>query len=325
MIISRTPFRVSFAGGGTDLRAYYQSGYGAVISTAIDKYMYILVNKRFDHTIRVSYARTEIVESVDEIKHPIVREALKFVGITQGIEIISIADIPAGTGVGSSSSFTVGLLNALYAYLGRYVDAETLASQACHIEIKLLQEPIGKQDQYIAAYGGLQYIRFNSDETVFVDPVICSRELKECLGSRLMMFYTGLKRRAGEILSKQKKETAKKLDHLSDLRDLASRMRDILIKNSDLSSFGELLHSGWQIKRGLVSDISNDIIDGYYDRAIGAGAIGGKLLGAGGGGFILFYCPDEKQDKVRHELSELKELPIKLEPQGSKIIYVSEK
>jgi len=323
MIISRTPFRVSFAGGGTDLRAFYKHDYGAVISTAVDKYMYIQVNKRFDETIRVSYSKTEIVEAVDQIRHPIVREALKLVGIKQGIEIISVADIPAGTGVGSSSSFTVGLLNALYAYLGKHVDAESLASQACRIEIETLGEPIGKQDQYIAAYGGLQYIRFNRDETVYVDPVICSRQLKERLGKRLLMFYTGLKRSASEILTRQKKETASKLDYLRKLRDLARRMQQILIKDEDLQKFGELLHEGWMIKRGILSEISNNKIDSYYERALKAGAVGGKLLGAGGGGFILLYCLEEKHDCVRKALSELRELAITLEPQGSKIVYVS--
>lgn len=323
MIISRTPFRISFAGGGTDLHAYYKNGYGAVISSAVDKYMYIHVNKRFDHTIRVSYSKTEIVEKVDEIRHPIVREALKLVGVTQGVEVTSAADVPAGTGMGSSSSFTVGLLNALYAYIGKHTDAETLASQACQIEIDILKEPIGKQDQYIAAYGGLQYIRFNADETVFVDPVICSKDIKCRLGDRLMMFYTGLIRSAGEILSKQKNETDKKIEHLTKMRDLAGRMREILIRDdNNLDKFGELLHEGWVLKRSLVSDISNDIINSYYERALKAGAIGGKLLGAGGGGFILLYCPEDRQANVRKELSELKELPIKLEPQGSKIIYV---
>jgi len=324
MIISRTPFRISFAGGGTDLQAYYKSGYGAVISSTVDKYMYIHVNKRFDHTIRVSYSKTEIVETVDEIRHPIVREALKLVGVTQGVEVTSAADVPAGTGMGSSSSFTVGLLNALYAYIGKHTDAETLASQACHIEIDILKEPIGKQDQYIAAYGGLQYIRFNADETVFVDPVICSKDIKSRLGDMLMMFYTGLIRSAGEILSKQSKETGNKIEHLTKMRDLAGKMREILIRDdNDLDKFGELLHEGWMLKRGIVSDISNDIINSYYERALKAGAIGGKLLGAGGGGFILLYCPQNKQENVRKELAELKELPFKLEPQGSKIIYVA--
>lgn len=306
------------------MQAYYKNGYGAVISSAVDKYMYIHVNKRFDHTIRVSYSKTEIVEKVDEIRHPIVREALKLVGVTQGVEVTSAADVPAGTGMGSSSSFTVGLLNALYAYIGKHTDAETLASQACQIEIDILKEPIGKQDQYIAAYGGLQYIRFNADETVFVDPVICSKDIKCRLGNRLMMFYTGLIRSAGEILSKQKSETAKKIEDLTKMRDLAGRMREVLTHDdNNLDKFGELLHEGWMLKRGIVSDISNDIINSYYERALKAGAIGGKLLGAGGGGFILLYCPENKQEDVRKELAELKELPIKLEPQGSKIIYVA--
>jgi D-glycero-alpha-D-manno-heptose-7-phosphate kinase len=285
--------------------------------------MYLLVNKRFDHTIRVSYSKTEIVEKVDDIQHPIVREALKLVGVTSGVEVISIADVPAGTGMGSSSSFTVGLLNALYAYTGKHADAETLASQACQIEIDILGEPIGKQDQYAAAYGGLEYIRFNDDETVFVDPVICSKELKDRLSRMMMMFYTGMKRSAGEILSKQKKETKHKMETLTRMRDLAAEMRDVLIKEGDLVKFGELLHEGWVMKRGVVSDISNDAINQLYERGRNAGAIGGKLLGAGGGGFILFLVPEDKHDALREELSDLKELPIAMEPQGSKIIHVS--
>jgi D-glycero-alpha-D-manno-heptose-7-phosphate kinase len=200
MIITRTPFRISFAGGGTDLAAFYQRESGAVVSTAITKYMYITVNRRFDNTIRVSYARTEIAGSVEEIQHPIVKAALRLTGINGGIEIVSIADIPAGTGLGSSSSFTVGLLNALYAYQGILKSAQELAEQACHIEIDVIGEPIGKQDQYIAAYGGLCHIQFNPDESVFVNPVICGKDRKENLAKNLLLLYTGESRKANTIL-----------------------------------------------------------------------------------------------------------------------------
>jgi D-glycero-alpha-D-manno-heptose-7-phosphate kinase len=323
VIISRTPFRISFAGGGTDLKAFYCHEPGAVVSTTINKYMYLTVNARFDHTVRVSYRKTEIVETADEIEHPLVREALKKVGLLNGIEVTSISDIPAGTGIGSSSSFTVGLLNALYAHTGTHAPAERLASEACQIEIDIVGEPIGKQDQYIAAYGGLQYIRFNPDETVFVDPVVCSRELKRALSDRLMLFYTGITRAAGDILSRQQKETPNKFDLLRQMAHLAGEIRRVFQENRNLDEFGELLHEGWMLKRELTSGITNELVDTAYERARRAGAIGGKLLGAGGGGFLLLYVPDDCRDKVRQTLAELREIPFDLEPQGTKIVHVS--
>jgi len=323
VIISRTPFRVSFAGGGTDLRAFYEHEPGAVVSTTIDKYMYLTVNKRFDHTVRVSYSRTEIVETADDVHHPLVREALRKAGIPNGIEVTSISDIPAGTGFGSSSSFTVGLLNALYAYTGTYAPAERLAAEACEIEIDIVGEPIGKQDQYIAAYGGLQYIRFNPDESVFVDPVVCSHELKRTLGDRLMLFYTGITRSASDILTEQRKETKNKLDFLRTMAHLAGEIRRVFQEGRDLDEFGELLHEGWMLKRELVSGITNTLVDAAYEKAHKAGAIGGKLLGAGGGGFLLLYAREDVQPRVREALSELREIPFDLEPQGTKIVHVS--
>ena len=324
MIISRTPFRVSFVGGGTDLPDFYRFKPGAVVSTAIDKYMYITVNKRFDDTIRVSYSKTEIVNRVAEIKHPIVREALKLVAITKAIEIVSIADVPAGTGLGSSSSFTVGLLNALYAYRGVLKSAEELAREACHIEIDILGEPIGKQDQYIAAYGGLRHIQFNPDETVFIEMVMCPKGYKGELSRNLMLFYTGDCRQANSILKEQKANTEQpdKRKILTQMRDLALEMKHCLVNNSALDTFGGLLHQGWMLKRGLVSSISNTQIDEYYDRALAAGALGGKIVGAGGGGFLLLCCPLEKQEKVQEALSRLVPMAFSFEPEGSKIIYV---
>ena len=324
MIITKTPFRISFAGGGTDLKDFYSEEYGAVTSTAIDKYMYITVNKSFDHRIRVSYSRTELVEHIDEIQHPLVREGLKLVGITSGIEITSIADIPARTGLGSSSSFCVGMLNALYAFKGILKSAEALAREAAMIEIDIVGEPIGKQDQYISAYGGLQYIRFNPDESVFVNPVITSRLIIEELESKLLMFYTGITRDANTILTDQKKNTNNKFHILRRMRDLAGEIQETLVSGRKLSEFGELLHQGWVFKQELSPLIANGIINKYYQKGLEMGALGGKLLGAGGGGFILFFCEHQNQNRLRtamHEM-ELREIPFAFERQGSQIIYV---
>jgi len=322
MIISRTPFRVSFAGGGTDLAAFYRAEAGAVTSCTIDKYMFITVNKRFDATIRVSYSRTEIVDRVEDLAHPIVRGAMQLTGLTRGLEITSIADLPAGTGMGSSSAFTVGLLNALHAYAGRHTSAEQLAEEACRIEIDLLGEPIGKQDQYAAAYGGLNHIRFNPDETVFVDPVISSPGTRDELDANLLLFYTGMTRPAAQVLAKQEEDTAAKRDVLARMRDIAEAMANALQAGRRLNRFGELLHEAWLLKRSVADGITNPEIDRWYQAARDAGALGGKVLGAGGGGFLLFFVERQNQDAVRGALADLRELPFHLEPQGSKIIYV---
>jgi len=322
MIISRTPFRISFVGGGTDLRDFYSIKPGVVISACIDKYMYLCVNKRFDHTIRLSYSKTEIVDSVDKIQHPIVREVLKLTGIKEGIEISSIADIPAGTGLGSSGSFTVGLLHALYAYKGIYVTAERLANEASYIEIDVLKEPIGKQDQYITAFGGLQHIRFNPDESVYVDPVLCSREAKTKLNENLLMFYTGITRKSSSILSQQKKKTTKNMQYLMEMSCLPIKAKDILMNGKCLDDFGKVMHEGWLFKKKLTNNISNERIDKYYQTALDSGAIGGKILGAGGGGFLLLYVKKSIQERVRRSLKQLREITFNFEPEGSKIIYV---
>ncbi|MFH1590440.1 MAG: GHMP kinase [archaeon] len=324
MIISRTPFRISFCGGGTDLQAFYQHEPGAVVSTAINKYMYITVNKKFDHHIRISYSKTENVESVHDIEHELIREAMKLTDVTKGVEITSVADIPAmGTGLGSSSSFTVGLLHALHAFSGNFKSAAVLAEEACHIEIDVVGEPIGKQDQYIAAFGGLQYVEFNTDGTVFVDPIICDPDTKAKLQDNLVMFYTGITRKAGGILSKQMKETKNKLPVLKKMRDLAIQTRDALNSNR-IDQLGELLHENWLLKKGLTGGISNDEIDTLYEKARKAGATGGKILGAGGGGFLMFYAPGKAKERVRDALSDLREFEFQFEPQGSKIIYVGD-
>ena len=325
MIITRTPFRISFVGGGTDFPEFYRVESGAVVSTAINKYMYVVINQRFTDAIRVSYyAKTEIVGRVDEIQHPIVREVLKLVGITKGIEIASIADVHAGAGLGSSSSFTVGLLNALYAYKGILKSAEELAREACHIEINILGEPIGKQDQYIAAYGGFRYIQFNPDETVFTEPIIWTKETKEELAQNLLLLYTGDVREASSILREQKENTQQgdKMDCLKKLRDMALELKERLNDNASPDIFGETLHQGWMLKKQLASNISNDKIDECYQKALNAGALGGKVLGAGGGGFMLLYCPKQKQSQVKKVLDYLLDLKFSFEPEGSKIIYV---
>lgn len=327
MIISRTPLRISFAGGGSDLGAFYRQEPGAVLSTSINKYIYINVNRKFDEKIRASYSITEIVDSVDELKHELIREALNLVLPPCGIEITSISDIPSqGTGLGSSSTYTVGLLNSIYAHIGQHVGAERLAKEACEIEIERCKKPIGKQDQYIAAYGGLQYIRFNPDESVFVDPVICAPETKQLLQQSLLMLYTGLTRSADKILQEQSLNTENDTEKRKSLRrmtQLAADLRDAIVLN-DLDGFGETLHQGWMEKKKLASGISNQQIDKWYSIARENGAIGGKVLGAGGGGFLLLYAHPESFPEIMRSLPDLSPVSFKLEPQGSKIIYVEE-
>jgi D-glycero-alpha-D-manno-heptose-7-phosphate kinase len=322
VIITRTPFRISFAGGGSDLEAFYKHEPGVVLSTAIDKYMYLAVKEHFGDRFRISYSKTEHADSVDQIEHNIVRECLKSLGFVTGLEVVSMADLPAQTGLGSSSSFTVGLLHALYAMKGAVVTAERLASEACQIEIARLREPIGKQDQYIAAYGGLQMIQFNPDGTVFVDPVVCTLQTRHELNRRLLMFFTGLTRDARDVLGKQRSATANKLDVLRRMCAIARELREVLTTGRDLNEFGRLLHEAWLAKRSLETSISNPKIDEWYDRGLQAGALGGKLLGAGGGGFLLFFCEPHLQSRLREELAELKELNFSLDPQGSKIVYI---
>ena len=327
MIISRTPVRVSFVGGGSDLAAYYRHEPGAVVTTAIDKYIYLTVNKKFDGKIRASYAVTEMADTVDEVRHDLIREALRLTSISGGIEITSISDIPSqGTGLGSSSTYTVGLLNALHAYSGRFAGSERLASEACRIEIETLGKPIGKQDQYIAAYGGFSFIQFNPDETVFVDPIICKPETKRQLQERLLMLYTGMTRSADDVLGEQRANMqgdGGQRQALRAMTALAGQLRGALAGN-DLDCFGEILHEGWRMKQGLASRITNAQINDWYERARSHGAIGGKILGAGGGGFLLLYAHPERHSAILAALPELRRIPFSFEPQGSKIIYVEE-
>lgn len=327
MIISRTPVRISFVGGATDLRDFYRHKPGKVVSTAINKHIYVTVTRNFTDHIRVSYSQTEYVEKVDEIKHNLVREALRLVGIDKGVNIGYTSEelLPAheGSGLGASSAILVGTLHALHAFRGEHVSAEQLAREACQIEIDILGNPIGKQDQYAAAYGGFNHIQFNPDESVYVNPVIISPEVKEKLNSRLLMFYTGINKRSDEILGEQKQKTSANLGELTRMADLTGNLMQVLT-NGDLNGFGELLHENWMLKQGLASKITNSQINEYYNKARGAGAIGGKVLGSGGGGFLLFYCEEDKQDDVRKALKDLRELKFKFENQGSRIIYVGD-
>lgn len=329
MIISRTPFRISFLGGGTDLPSFYLEEEGAVLSTTINKYMYITINDRFDSSYRLAYSKTEICESVDQIEHKIIACVLKkYARLAEaknggrGLEILSMADIPSGTGLGSSSSFTVGLLHAMKAHIGRFQSAEQLASEASRIEIEDLKEPIGKQDQYAAAYGGLQYIRFLPSGEVSVEPVICSKQTKQSLQSSIMLFYTGMTRSASGVLAEQKGNTEKKRETLREMRNLAYQLKKVLENGESAVKVGELLHEGWMLKKTLASGISGNRIDEWYDRARAAGATGGKILGAGGGGFLMMICDPEKQARVREELKELRTVPVELEGFGSRIIFV---
>lgn len=325
MIISKTPLRISFVGGGSDIESYYRKSAGAVVSTSIDKYVYITVNKKFDNHIRVSYSKTEEVKRVDEIEHKLVREILKFHKIKGGLEITSIADIPSrGTGMGSSSSFSVGLLHCLYAYKNKYVSAATLAEESSFIEIKKCNEPIGKQDQYSAAFGGFNFIQFNTDGSVKVEPLIFQRKTKELLKKNLLLLYTGITRSASGILKKQVNNISispRKRNMLEDMVRLAHKLKGDLQENR-LDTFGDILHQNWILKKELAEDISNPQIDKWYDAALKNGATGGKLLGAGGGGFLLFYAPKEKHARIIMALKQLEPVPFDFDTQGSKIIFV---
>ncbi len=321
MIISQTPLRISFFGGGTDLPGFYHKEPGWVLSTAIDKYIYVIVKERFDDRIRVGYTRTELVDNIDEIEHELVRESLRHTGITRRLEISTMGDIPSGgSGLGSSSTVTVGLLNALYHYLGAPRNQEALASEACTIEIDVLGKPIGKQDQYIAAYGGQRFIQFCPDEGVEVEPLHVDATTMRAFGRRLMLFNTAVSRKAESVLAEQSQRTEVNMDALRAMKELALDARTAL-QCGDLDRFGSLLHETWMLKRGLASKISSPEIDAYYSSARAAGALGGKITGAGGGGYLLLFCPPEKQEAVRAAVAGLDELYINLERDGSKVIF----
>ena len=325
MIVSKTPLRMSYVGGGSDLPSFYRNEIGAVLSTAIDKYIYVAVNKKFDGKIRLSYSKTEEVEEVSQIEHPLVREALTMLSIPGGIEIASMADIPSrGSGLGSSSSFTVALLNALYAFKNQYVSKETLAKQTCEIEIERCGEPIGKQDQYAAAYGGLNLIRFHPDDSVSVDPVICGPDIIKRIDEATLVFFTGRTRSASAVLKNQ--SDAMKFENrrilMRRMVELAFELKKEL-ESGDVENFGSILDENWKLKAQLTSGISDPKIDEWYRKGIQAGASGGKLLGAGNGGFIMFYASPEHHAKIKLALGELTPIKFGFDRNGAQIVFYS--
>ena len=325
MIISQTPLRISFVGGGTDLKDYWSVKPGAVLSTTIDKYVYVIIKERFDDYIYVNYTQKEIVSKPSNLKHDLVRETMLKAGIEGGVEITTLADIPSeGSGLGSSSSITVGLLNAFYAFQGIQVTAEQLAQEACEIEIDILGNPIGKQDQYIAAYGGLREIIFNPDETVTIESVKINSANKLTFGSNMLLFYTDTTRHSLDILVEQKKDTPQKMDILTQMRDQVNPLKEILESDDSglcCDQVGQILHETWKYKKQLSKKISNPDINKMYQQARDAGALGGKISGAGGGGFLLVYVSREKQNAVRAALKDYRHFPFMLEPDGSKVIF----
>ncbi len=327
MIVSRTPLRISFVGGGSDLPSYYRKKGGAVLSTSVDKYMYVTVNQKFDNNIRLSYSITENESSIQQIKHPIVRNTLELLDIRGGVEITSISDIPSqGSGLGSSSSYTVALLHALHTYKGKKISKEELGRLSSHIEIDLCGDKIGKQDQYAAAFGGLNLIEFNEDDSVTVSPVICKPKTIKKMEESIIVFYTGRTRSASSLLSKQSDnmKRAEKRKLMSNMVSLAYDMRDLL-ENDDIEPLGELLDQNWQLKRQMTEGISDLQIDSWYNKGILAGAKGGKLLGAGNGGFMIFFAPKDKHAKIIYELKGLQRLPISFDDKGSKIVFSDQK
>lgn len=326
MIISKAPLRMSFVGGGSDMRSFYKENGGAVVSTAIDKYVYITVNKNFDNGIKLKYSRSEDVENASLLEHRLAAEIFRYTKLNNGLEVSSLADVPSkGTGLGSSSSFSVAMLHALHTYKQEYVSAEQLAREACEIEIELLGEPIGKQDQYAAAYGGFNCIRFNSDESVTVSPIICKQDTRRALQGNLLLFYTGITRSASGILAEQNINIAK-VDKTATMKKMVGLANDLCeeLRRNNVSVFGEILHENWLLKKQMASGVSTARIDGWYELAMKAGATGGKLLGAGGGGFLLFYVPQDRHEDVKSALSELRFFPFKFEPEGSRVIFIHE-
>lgn len=320
MIIVQTPLRISFLGGGTDFEDFYSNHSGFVLSAAIDKYIFVIVKERFDDLICVNYSRRETVDDVSKVEHELVREAMRATGLAKGVEITTLADIPSeGTGLGSSSSVMVGLLHALYTYQGEPRAQETLAREACRIEIDVLKKPIGVQDQYIATYGNMRFFHFNSrgPEIVSID---LDAKMKRRLGENLLLFYTGVTRKADTILIGQKNNIGGKLEVLREMAKLAFEGTSALLVGA-FDEFGELLHRGWQLKKQLADGITNPQIEDMYEVARRAGALGGKITGAGGGGFLLLYCPVQRREEVRQSLRALRELPFHFETDGSKVIF----
>lgn len=325
MIVSQTPLRFSFLGGGTDFPDFYLQHGGRVLTSAIDRYVFVIVKRRFDDQVRVSYTTTEIVAHASDVRHDLVRESLRSTALETGLEIVTLADVSGeGTGLGSSSTLLVGLLNALYAFRGDVRGCETLGNEASSIEMERLGRPVGKQDHYIAAYGGFRQIAFNQDGSVECRPVPVPTATLRLLNARLVAFFTGQTRDSSTILTSQRAEIPSTVPILKQMRDQCDLGAELLI-HGQLDDFGRLLHEAWQMKKQLASGISNPDIDGLYDRALSAGALGGKVAGAGGGGFLLLYVPPENQESVRRALKDFAEFHFDFEPRGSRIAYHSER
>ena len=321
MIIVQTPLRVSLFGGGTDFPAFFREEGGCVLTTAIDKYIFVTIKRRFDRLLRIGYTHTEMVDSVDEIQHELIRESLRTTGVADGIEITTMADIPsAGSGLGSSSAVTVGALHALYTYRGEIIPAERLAREACQIEIETLGKPIGVQDQYIAALGGLRFLEFKTDGSVAAERLDLDEETRRRLGASLLLFFTGVTRQSDTILTEQRSNIQDRRPILRQMKQLAIQARTDLVAGR-LEDLGALLHEGWELKKRMASQVSNGSVDDLYLAARRAGALGGKLTGAGGGGFMVLVCPPDRHDSVRAALGHLQELPFGLEADGTKVIF----
>jgi len=322
MIVSRTPLRISFVGGGTDLPDFYEEHGGAVVSTTVDKWIHVIVAPRFEGDVRVSYSKTEIVRSASEVEHDLVRESMRLAGVPRGVDIVTLADVPSrGTGLGSSSTVTVGLLNALYAFQGIYKSPMQLAEEAARIEIEVLGKPIGRQDQYAAAVGGFNFIEFAPrGGGVRVQPVICKTGTLKRLQRSLLLFYTGRQRSADELLAEQRHavQDGRALKALQSMRELAVELRERLGRG-DADALGPLLHQNWELKQGLTDGITDTTVDRWYELAREAGATGGKLLGAGGGGFLLLFAPPDRHNAVRAALADLRAVPLKFAAQGTHI------
>lgn len=325
MIVTRTPLRIPLGGGGTDLPSYYREYGGFLVSAAINKFVYITVHRQFEKTIRISYSRTENVSCVEEIEHPIVREALKFTGLGPGLEIVSLADLPSNTGLGSSGAFTVGLLQALHAFKRESVSAQQLAEEAFHIEAEIVGDPVGKQDQYIAAYGRVTKFEIDADGTVRATPLNLREDVLEQLENDTMLFYTGLKRNASDVLNSQKQNLQQHevgvAESLHEIKAIGYKIAAAL-EEGNLASFGRLLDMHWQAKKRTSGLISTTEVNGWYDLAMSTGVLGGKLMGAGGGGFLMFYCPNAYRTALRQAMVEagLTEMRFAFDQVGSTVI-----
>ncbi len=325
MIVTRTPFRVSLGGGGTDLPSYYSRYGGFVVGAAINRYVYVMLNRRFEDSLRVSYSQTEIVDGADAVEHPIVREALRFTGLDKNLEIVSIADLPANTGLGSSCAFTVGLLNALHAMKREHVPLEELAEEACHLEIERLGEPIGKQDQYIASLGGITCLEIDREGGVQSSPLPLPEGIVQELENNTVIFYTGIQRSASDVLRDQSKATEESDEGVTQalhmIKDIGREIKAALSRG-DLDRFGWLMDQHWQVKKCLSRKVTAGNLDRWYETAKSHGALGGKVMGAGGGGFFMFYCPNGTKSRLREALAAegLKEIRLGIDFEGAKVL-----